>query len=112
MSLNKSTKPAATQASASSPIAGGAESDGCPVKRAPNFEIVMFFEGAEVPASVEDISVQPAAGAQPSSGGTTASTDPSQQPQGTVASPRRPPIRLRATAPPRPPRPREGGAAQ
>ena len=32
-------------------------------KRPPNFEIVMFFEGAEVPATVEDITVQPGAGA-------------------------------------------------
>jgi Tfp pilus assembly protein PilN len=89
VSLNKSLKPDKSQApAASSPIAGGTESDGCPGKRPPNFEIVMFFEGAEVPETVEDITVQPGAGAQPTSGGTTASTDPSQQPQdGGVTTP-------------------------
>ena len=64
------------------------EGTGCPGKRPPNFEIVIFFEGAEVPETVEDITVQPGAGAQPSSGGTTTSTDPSQQGQnGGVTTP-------------------------
>jgi hypothetical protein len=91
-----------------SPIAGGAVAAGCPGKRPPNFEIVMFFEGAEVPATVEDITVQPGAGAQPSSGGTTTSTDPSQQGQnGGVTTP---PADPAATATPAPTP--QGGAAQ
>ena len=113
VSLNKSTKPDAAQASlAASPIAGGTESDGCPIKRAPNFEIVMFFEGAEVPASVEDISVQPGAGTAPSSGGTTASTDPAaQQPQdGGVTTPPADPAQTDGTATPA--STPQGGAAQ
>jgi Tfp pilus assembly protein PilN len=77
VSLSKSTKPEAATASAASPIAGGAEGIGCPGKRPPNFEIVMFFEGAEVPATVEDVTVQAGAD-EPSSGGTAASTDSSQ----------------------------------
>ena len=88
VSLNKSLKPDKQRATAgSSPIAGGIEAMGCVGKRPPSFEIVMFFEGADVPATVEDITVQPGAGAQPSSGATTASTDPSQQPQGGVTTP-------------------------
>ena len=63
VSLNKSLKPDKSQtAGASAPIAGLADSAGCTGKRPPNFEIVMFFEGAEVPATVEDITVQPGAG--------------------------------------------------
>jgi Tfp pilus assembly protein PilN len=89
VSLNKSTKPEKSQTAAGpSPIAGATDAAGCPGKRAPNFEIVMFFEGAEVPENLEDISVQPSAGGEPSSGGQTASTDPSQQPQnGGVTTP-------------------------
>jgi Tfp pilus assembly protein PilN len=78
VSLNKSLKPDKSQTVGSaSPIAGLADSAGCKGKRPPNFEIVMFFEGAEVPATVEDITVQPGAGngTAPSAEGTTASTD-------------------------------------
>jgi Tfp pilus assembly protein PilN len=89
VSLNKSLKPDKSQSSSgASPIAGNAANVGCPVDRAPNFELVMFFEGADVPETVEDITVQAGAGAQPSSGGTTAPTDASQQPQeGGVTTP-------------------------
>jgi Tfp pilus assembly protein PilN len=87
VSLNKSLKPD-KQAAVSTAVAGATAVEGCSGKRPPSFEIVMFFEGAEVPETVEDITVQPGAGAQPSSGGTTASTDPSQQPQnGGVTTP-------------------------
>jgi Tfp pilus assembly protein PilN len=111
VSLNKSLKPDASQtAAAASPIAGGAEAVGCPGKRPPNFEIVMFFEGAEVPATVEDITVQPGAGAQPSTGGTTASTDQPQQPQeGGVTTPPADPAASGTATPASTP---QGGAAQ
>ena len=78
VSLNKSGKPEKSQTvGGSSPIAGLADATGCKGKRPPNFEIVMFFEGAEVPATVEDITVQPSAGngQAPSAEGTTASTE-------------------------------------
>jgi Tfp pilus assembly protein PilN len=109
VSLNKSLKPDATQATAgASPIAGAAVAAGCAGKRPPNFEIVMFFEGAEVPETVEDITVQAGAGTQPSTGGTTASTDPSQQPQGGGVT--TPPADPAATATPA--STPQGGAAQ
>jgi len=81
VSLNKSLKPDQAQASAGpAPVSG--PTAGCPGKRPPSFEIVMFFEGADVPATVEDITVQP------SSGGTPASTDPSKpQDAGGVTTP-------------------------
>jgi Tfp pilus assembly protein PilN len=104
VSLNKSTKPDAST-SAASPIAGGAEAIGCPGKRPPNFEIVMFFEGAEVPATVEDVTVQ-AGASEPSEGGTAASTD-SAQPQtesGTTPDPAESSDSAASTP--------EGGAAQ
>jgi Tfp pilus assembly protein PilN len=109
VSLNKSLKPDASQTpAAASPIAGGAEATGCPGKRPPNFEIVMFFEGTEVPATVADITVQPGAGAQPSTGGTTAPTNPSQPGQtGGVTTP---PADPAATATPA--STPQGGAAQ
>jgi Tfp pilus assembly protein PilN len=108
VSLNKSTKPDATESNGAAPIAGAAEGADCPGKRPPNFEIVMFFEGAEVPETVEDITVQPAAGAQPSSGG--ASTDQPQQPQdGGVTTPPAEPADGGTATPASTP---QGGAAQ
>ena len=103
VSLNKSLKPDKSQTTAgASPIAGGTGAAACAGKRPPSFEIVMFFEGTDVPASVADITVQPGAGAPPSSGGTTASTEPSQQPQGAggVATPPADPAASDGTATP------------
>ena len=85
VSLGKSTKPEEAT-SAASPIAGGAEAEGCPGDRPPNFEIVIFFEGAEVPATVEDVTVQ-AGASEPGSDGTAASTDSSQTESGTTPDP-------------------------
>jgi Tfp pilus assembly protein PilN len=111
VSLNKSLKPEKAETAGPSPIAGGTEAAGCPGKRPPSFEIVMFFEGAEVPETVEDITVQPSAGAQPSSGGTGASTDQSQQPQdGGVTTPPADPADSDGTATPA--STPQGGAAQ
>jgi Tfp pilus assembly protein PilN len=88
VSLNKSSRPEKTESSGGpSPIANG-EGKLCPGTRAPQFELIMFFEGSEVPETVEDITVAPSAGAEPSSGGTPASTDTSQPPaEGGVTTP-------------------------
>jgi Tfp pilus assembly protein PilN len=89
VSLGKSLKPAAAATGAvSSPTEGG-----CGKGRPPAFELVAFFEGSKVPASVQDLTVQagaanapatPAAGsATPSNGATATPTPtPSATPQG------------------------------
>jgi Tfp pilus assembly protein PilN len=56
VSLSKSVKPEA----AIDP-AQGADAVGCRKGRPPAFELVMFFEHSEVPATVEDITVSPQA---------------------------------------------------
>ena len=106
VSLNKSIKPDKSQTTgASAPIAGLADSAGCKGKRPPNFEIVMFFEGAEVPATVEDITVQPGAGTGTAPAPRARPPRPRRRP---VASPRRRAV-PEGGDPPRPPRrPREG----
>ena len=71
VSLNKSTRPEVQATAGPSPIAGSGSEVRCAGPRAPQFEIVMFFEGSEVPETVEDITVQPGAGAEPSSAGAT-----------------------------------------
>jgi Tfp pilus assembly protein PilN len=69
VTLGKSLKPATTE-TGPSPIAGE-EIGGCKGKRPPQFTVVIFFERSEVPETVEDITVQPGAGAEPAAGGTT-----------------------------------------
>jgi Tfp pilus assembly protein PilN len=80
VSLNKSTKPDRQTMGGASPIADGATGT-CSGKRPPEFELVMFFEGAEVPETVEDITVQPGAGeeANASGDGSTESTGTSTE---------------------------------
>jgi Tfp pilus assembly protein PilN len=85
VSLGKSLKPAAT-AGATAPSVTGTSTTTCAGNRPPQFELVMFFERSEVPASVQDVTAagasQPAgANGQPgtteSSGGvTTPPADP------------------------------------
>jgi Tfp pilus assembly protein PilN len=97
VSLAKSLKPAAEAAgAASSPTTA----TGCGKGRPPAFEIVAFFEGSEVPASVQDLTVEaaaaggapaagaaapaagaaaPAAGATPPAGGAAATPTPTPQ---------------------------------
>ncbi|HET9738801.1 MAG TPA: hypothetical protein VFP78_11855 [Solirubrobacteraceae bacterium] len=88
VSLSKSLKPAAAATgSVSTPTEGG-----CGKGRPPAFDVVAFFEGSKVPASVQDLTVQaaaasatPAAGAAatPSNGATATPTPtPSATPQG------------------------------
>jgi Tfp pilus assembly protein PilN len=62
VSLSKSLKPVATPATAA-PV--GTSPVGCGEGRPPAFELVMFFERSKVPATVQDITVQSTAGAQP-----------------------------------------------
>jgi Tfp pilus assembly protein PilN len=109
VSLNKSGKPEKTEiVGGASPIAGVADAAGCKGKRPPSFEIVMFFEDAEVPATVEDITVQPSAGngTTPQAEGTTASTESSN---GGVTTPPSVPEGNDSATPASTP---EGGAAQ
>ena len=75
VSLGKSLRPEKTENAGPSPIAGGAEAAAARASARRSFEIVLFFEGAEVPATVEDITVQPAAGAEPATAGDGAATD-------------------------------------
>lgn len=60
VSLSKSLKPAATPATAA-PVATNPV--GCGQGRPPAFELVMFFERSDVPATVQDITVQATASA-------------------------------------------------
>jgi Tfp pilus assembly protein PilN len=69
VSLQKSDRPD-KESVGPAPIAdGGLGESACAGTRPPEFELVMFFEGSEVPATVEDITVQPGAGEEPSSAG-------------------------------------------
>ncbi len=66
VSLNKSAKPDTQTPNGPAPIADGPGGTAatCSGTRPPEFELVMFFEGAEVPETVEDITVQPGAGGE------------------------------------------------
>ena len=72
VSLGKSLKPAAAATGATTTTTDAA---GCGKGRPPAFEIVTFFEGSEVPASVQDVTVQAAAGATPPAAAGTAPAD-------------------------------------
>ena len=95
VALNKSVKPATASGGATA-VAPGTEGVGCGPGRAPEFEIVMFFERSTVPQSVADITVQPTAGATPagtatgtaqsSSTSTTTPSDPAASGTATPAS--------------------------
>jgi hypothetical protein len=68
VSLGKSLKPAPTA------TVGGATAttNACPGNRPPTFDLAIFFERSEVPATVAELTVQPSApaGEQPSQEGT------------------------------------------
>ena len=68
VSLGKSLKPDAA-AAGTVPTTTGAPA-GCGEGRPPAFEMVAFFEDSEVPASVQDVTVQ-AGAAAPATGETT-----------------------------------------
>jgi Tfp pilus assembly protein PilN len=100
VSLGKSLKPAptATTGATAAAVPTGTTQTACP-GRAPSFELVIFFERSEVPASVQDITVQPtpAAGEQsapdgtrasnPASGGATPLAEPADPVEGTTSGP-------------------------
>jgi Tfp pilus assembly protein PilN len=98
VSLGKSLKPEATAiptTAASGPLAG---LGGCSGDRPPSFELVMFFEGSDVPASVEDVTVTSAAGtAQPATDGAQPGTT---QPTGGTTTPPADPAGSNGTATP------------
>jgi Tfp pilus assembly protein PilN len=103
VSLAKSVK---ADTPATAPTDPGQGAPGCGIGRPPAFEVVIFFERSEVPATVQDVTVQagaadatpgaatgtttgaPAAtGTQPASGITTPPADPADQPAGATATP-------------------------
>jgi Tfp pilus assembly protein PilN len=69
VTLTKSAKPdAPIKADATAvPANAGSGQPICGTGRPPSFELVMFFENSEVPSTVQDITVQPSAGATPAS---------------------------------------------
>jgi Tfp pilus assembly protein PilN len=93
VSLGKSLKPASTAtgtgATAAAPTTGTTTTtQACPGKRPPTFDVVMFFERSEVPASVQDIAAPSPApvGQQPAT--TSGDTRTDQQPSsGTSQAP-------------------------
>ena len=101
VSLGKSLKPAATDGGPS-PIAGN-EAGGCEGERPPQFAIVIFFERSEVPETVEDITVQAGAGAEPAAG------ESGTPPAGSVTTPPADPAETDPATPASTP---QGGGAQ
>jgi Tfp pilus assembly protein PilN len=77
VSLGKSLKPAVVD-DGPAPISDGTDQASCSGKRPPEFELVIFFERSEVPETVEDITVQPGAGAEPSTGGESSDSEATQ----------------------------------
>jgi Tfp pilus assembly protein PilN len=63
VSLGKSIKPEVTPTTGTAAAAPTTTTtaQACPGKRPPSFDLVMFFERSEVPATVQDITVQPQA---------------------------------------------------
>jgi hypothetical protein len=78
VTLTKSTKPdqSVTTDGSAVPAAAGTAQPACGTGRPPSFELVMFFEGSEVPSTVQDITVTPSAGATPASTATGDGTNP------------------------------------
>ena len=115
VTLTKSAKP--DEAADSGAVAADAATGqiGCGEGRPPAFELTMFFERSTVPNSVEDITVQPSAGATPASTGTgtgtgtaTTGTTTGTQGQPGVTTPPADPADGTATPASTP----QGGAAQ
>jgi Tfp pilus assembly protein PilN len=98
VSLGKSLKPEASAIPTTTATGPGSTIGGCGAGRPPSFELVMFFEGSEVPATVEDVTVSSAAGtAQPA----TAGAQPgATQPAGGTTTPPADPAGSNGTATP------------
>jgi len=69
VTLTKSAKPDEAADTGAVAAAAATAETGCGTGRPPAFELTMFFERSTVPSSVEDITVQPSAGATPASTG-------------------------------------------
>jgi Tfp pilus assembly protein PilN len=80
VSLGKSLKPEATAVAPVAGVPGPTQTSGCGTSKGPQFEIVMFFESSEVPATVEDITVQTGAASEQSAA-------PGQQPSDAATPP-------------------------
>ena len=94
VSLGKSLKPAPTAGAATAvaqaqAVATPAGTSGtpCPGGRPPSFELVIFFEGSEVPASVQDITVQGSAAAPQEAAGGAAPSGTDQSASGDTTPP-------------------------
>ena len=94
VSLGKSLKPAPTAGAATAvaqaqAVATPAGTSGtpCPGGRPPTFELVIFFEGSEVPASVQDITVQGSAAAPQEAAGGAAPSGTDQSASGDTTPP-------------------------
>jgi Tfp pilus assembly protein PilN len=98
VSLGKSLKPD-KQSAGSAPVAASADATPCSRRRAPSFELVMFFERSEVPGSVEDITVQPSAQPAAASGTGAAPSGTTTQPSGATTPS---PVEASSTATPAP----------
>lgn len=72
VSLGKSLKPAPAATVGGTTATTGTTTAACPGNRPPTFDLVIFFERSEVPATVADLTVQPSApaGEQPAKEGT------------------------------------------
>ena len=95
VSLTKPLKPAALAAGTVPATASGTTPTGCTGARPPQFELVLFFERSQVPATVEEMTVTGATPAPASGNGTTPETsggvttppaDPATTPSGTSTS--------------------------
>ncbi|MGH2944873.1 MAG: PilN domain-containing protein, partial [Solirubrobacteraceae bacterium] len=77
VTLGKSLKPEAVAETGLTAVAPGSGT-GCGAGRPPAFELVIFFERSEVPATIEDLTVQAQAGATsaPAAAGAAAETQP------------------------------------
>jgi Tfp pilus assembly protein PilN len=98
VSLGKSLKPEASAIQAT-PVTGAPGSGGpaCRGDRPPSFELVVFFERSEVPATVEDVTVTAAGTAQPTTAGAQPGTT---QPASGVTTPPADPAASNGTATP------------
>jgi Tfp pilus assembly protein PilN len=98
VSLGKSLKPDASAITAAPTTGPGTVGGGCAGDRPPSFELVMFFEGSEVPPTVEDVTVSAASGTAPP---TTAGAQPgTTQPAGGTTTPPTDPAASNGTATP------------
>jgi hypothetical protein len=111
VTLSKSVKPDEQVQQGSVPAASPTAVTGCGSGRPPSFELVIFFERSKVPNTVDDITVQPSAGATPAETGTgTGATEAAAEGSTGVTTPPADPADGNGTATPA--STPQGGAAQ